>query len=221
MALHYYLASLINSRFAASQRNHSAIYSTFIQRVLSVCGAPAGVWTTLSQGSTSSFHSSTHFHNGGITFREHSTPICIVKYQRVVLDGWMALRLQWKTVEGGLHLLSGPYLSYLKSRIENFKDTTLFPRVYFCYDSTTRQTTVLTTDLNQSHLCMIHHLRAWYGTSMQPGEIAARLLFQWFAVAQGQFVEISDFWDNDATGTVRNSEPQPQLVLVELTTSSQ
>jgi len=65
----YHYRSLIDSRFATSQQSAPAIYSTYTQRILSACGAPAAVWTTFLQ-TRSSIH---FFADGNTVFRKYST----------------------------------------------------------------------------------------------------------------------------------------------------
>ena len=73
------LPGLINSRFASSRQNHSAIYSTHTRRTLSACGAPAAVWTTAIQHHSSPFHFFTDSDNGNMILRKCSTSLHFVK----------------------------------------------------------------------------------------------------------------------------------------------
>jgi len=68
----YHYRSLIDFRFATSQRSAPAIYSTYTRRILSACGAPAAVWTTFLQ-SHSSIHSFADTRDGNTVFRKYST----------------------------------------------------------------------------------------------------------------------------------------------------
>lgn len=118
----------------------------------------------------------------------------------------MAVRIQWKTTADGLRLLSGSYFSFLKNKVELYESTTLSPALYFSYNSTARQITIMTTELSETHLSMIEHLRKLFTTSSQPEEIVARLLIQWFAAMQEAFATITNHWDNGTTGTVRHDK---------------
>jgi hypothetical protein len=89
-----------------------------------------------------------------------------------------------------LHLLSEPYLGHLQDVLK-YETHTLYPKLYFSYNSMTQQTTIMTTDLNRSHLWMIQRLKELSGMSIQPEEIG-RLLLQWFVVVQECFSEIAE-----------------------------
>ena len=73
IVLHHY-TYLINFRFLTTERGELGILSTYGQRILSACGAPAAVWNTLSQGATSSFHSFIDTRDGNTVFRKYSAP---------------------------------------------------------------------------------------------------------------------------------------------------
>ncbi len=78
---------------------------------------------------------------------------------------------------------------------------TLHPRVYFSHDARTRQTTIVTTDLNEMHLSMIEHLNMLSGTSIQPEE-TAQLLVKCFDGIQEHFTITAVKWDRRASGPV-------------------
>ena len=69
------LPGLINSRFASSRQNHGAIYSTYTRRILSACGAPAAVWTTITQDQSSPFDFFTDSDDGNMVLRMYSTSL--------------------------------------------------------------------------------------------------------------------------------------------------
>jgi len=206
VVLYDYL-SLIDSRFSSSYQGYIAIHLTFIRRVLSACGAPAAVWTTLMDP-TSSFHSFTNSDDGNTVFRQYSTSSHIIKYLLLVQDGWMALRLPYITIqpEEDTHYLSGSYLSYLKNRFEQTRSAVLGPKLYFSYNTRTQQTTIMTTDLNQLHICMIRHLKKLSGMSPWSEEIA-RLLIKYITVVQDCFTVMATTWDEQANGPVCRSKP--------------
>ena len=111
----------------------------------------------------------------------------------------MSFRLQWKTSRDALQLLSGPYLDYLQGELKTVS-ATLYPKLYFSYNAKTQQTTIITTDLNRSHLWMIQHLEELSGMSVRPEEIG-RLLIQYFVVIQECFTATAALWD-EAAGSV-------------------
>ena len=116
----------------------------------------------------------------------------------------MALRIQWKTYKGVLDLLSEPYLSYLKDEISSYGDITLYPRLYFSYNHGTRQTTIMTTDLNQLYLRMVQHLEMLpkMANQLESPEQMVQLLTQCFAVVREEFGVIAEYWDTRAIGGV-------------------
>ena len=130
----------------------------------------------------------------------------------------MALRVQWKPFKSGLDLLSEPHLSYLKSRM-SAGDTTLFPRLYFSYNTGTQQTTIMTTDLNQLYLRMVQRLEALPETANQPGcpEQMVHLLTQCFSVVRECFVDVAVRWDNRANSGVCCDAPLIYTCIDELT----
>ena len=79
--------------------------------------------------------------------------------------------------------------------------TTLVPKLYFSYNAVTQHTTIMTTDLNTSHLWMIQHLKELAGMSIRPEEIG-RLLIQCFAVVQECFASTAALFDDLSNGTV-------------------
>jgi len=54
-------------------RSRGAVLSTYTQRILSTCEAPAAVWNTHYDASTSFFHSFIDTRDGNIVFRKYST----------------------------------------------------------------------------------------------------------------------------------------------------
>jgi hypothetical protein len=64
-----------------------------------------------------------------------------------------------------------------------------------------QQTTIITTDLNRSHLWMIQHLKELSGRSIQPEEIG-RLPTQCFVVVQECFRTAAEQLDSNAIGPV-------------------
>ena len=112
----------------------------------------------------------------------------------------MSFRFQWKITEDAFRLLSDPYLGVLQSG-RGFKSITIFPKLYFSYNYDTQQTTIMTTELNRSHLWMIEHLEGLSGTSIPPEEIG-RLFTQCFVVVQECFRVAAEWWDERTTGSV-------------------
>jgi len=112
----------------------------------------------------------------------------------------MGLRLHCKLSQDDLHLLSEPYLGELQFKLKN-ESNTLYPWLYFSYNATTQQTTIITTDLNRPHLRMIQHLKELSGGSIQPEEIG-RLMAQCFVVVQDCFRVTAESWDGRAYGNV-------------------
>ncbi len=113
----------------------------------------------------------------------------------------MALRFQWKTSRDALHLVSEPYLGFLRTKITIHPSYTLHPKLYFSYNAKIQQTTIITTDLNRSHLWMIQHLKELSGMSVRP-EVIGRLLFQYFVMAQECFTVTAVMWDEWAADPV-------------------
>ena len=111
----------------------------------------------------------------------------------------MRFRLQWLPSQDGLVLISEPYLGYLTHHFK-MASMTVYPRLYFSYNANTQQTTIMTTDLNRPHLCMIQHLEESSGMSVQP-EIS-RLLIQCFVAAQDCFRTAAEEWDERTEGPV-------------------
>ena len=114
----------------------------------------------------------------------------------------MTFRFQWKTSPDALNLVSEPYLGRLKTWIDTLATNTLCPKLYFSYNSKTQQATIMTTDLNRSHLWMIQQLKELSGTPIKPEEIG-RIFIQYFVVTQECFSAAAEWWDDDATGPVR------------------
>ena len=217
MVLHHY-PNLINSRFATSQRNFNAIYSTYTQRILSACGAPAAVWATFAQDSTSTFNSFTDSRDGNTVFRKYFTSFHFCEVLTFVQDGYMALRIQWRSFKGGLDLLSEPYLSYLKDRMSRDQTLDLYPRLYYSYNAGTRQTTIMTTDLNQLYLRMVQHLETLpkMTNQLECPEQIIQLLSQCFVVVRENFGRTAAYWDTRAIGEVSCGEPRFNLSLMSL-----
>ena len=109
-------------------------------------------------------------------------------------DGWMALRFHWRTSEDGLCLLSEPYLSHFKNAVMPVAMSCFFLRLYFSYNAATRQTTIMTTDLNQLHLSMIQRLKGSSEMTTHPEKIT-QLLTQCFAVVGECFAAAAMVWD--------------------------
>ena len=55
-----------------------ALFSTYTQRILSACGAPAAVWDGLLQGPTNPFHYFIDSRDENTVFRKYSTLFHIV-----------------------------------------------------------------------------------------------------------------------------------------------
>src|SRR5258708_26213238 len=115
----------------------------------------------------------------------------------------MALRVQWRPFNGSLDLLSEPYLSYLKDKM-SLETVTLFPRLYFSYNARTRQTTIMTTSLDQLYLHMVQHLEALpeSASQLECPEQMVRLLVQCFAAIRECFVEMAVRSDDKAKNGV-------------------
>ena len=116
----------------------------------------------------------------------------------------MSFRFEWITSKDALHLLSEPYLGELQSSLE-YTSEPLYPKLYFSYNTTTQQTTIITTDLNRSHLWMIQRLKELSGGSIQPEEIG-RLITQCFVVVQDCFRATAEMWDEMASDEVRGGK---------------
>ena len=78
---------------------------------------------------------------------------------------------------------------------------TLHPKLYFSYNARTQQTTVITTDLNRLHLCMVQHLQKLSGMANRPEEIAL-LLIKWITVVQECFTATIMSWDAELNNPV-------------------
>src|SRR5260221_14565665 len=126
----------------------------------------------------------------------------------MVQDGWMSLRLPWRENEDCVRLLSEPLLSIMMKNIMAPSTTrTLSTKLYFSYNSVTKQTTIFTTNVNQMHICMIEHLKELFATSIQAEGIVARLLLQYFVVAQECLVTSIDYWGEVASSPVCGRNP--------------
>ena len=113
----------------------------------------------------------------------------------------MSFRFECKSSRDDLHLLSEPYLSRLNTRININLLHTLFSKLYFSYNTKTQQTTIITTDLNRSHLWIIQHFKELSGMSVCPVEVG-RLLVQHFIVEQECYTATARQWDAMADGPV-------------------
>jgi hypothetical protein len=100
-----------------------------------------------------------------------------------------------------LCLLSEPYLSALEEDFLYFDSTQLYPLLYFSYNANTQQATIMTTDVNQLHLSMVHYLKQLAGMSIRLEEIA-QLLIQCFILIQEGYATKASDWDVKASGTV-------------------
>ena len=95
------------------------------------------------------------------------------------------------------------------------RDGALFPKLYFSYNAGTRQTTIMTTDLNQLYLRMVQNLEALPGMANQPdcAEQMVQLLTQCFSVVRECFIDMAVRWDGRANSGVCCGEPQFTLGL--------
>ena len=116
----------------------------------------------------------------------------------------MNFRVPWITSQEALELLSDPYLSELQSWFSS-ATTILHPHLYISHNATTQQTTIITTDLNWSHLWMVQHLKELSGGSIQREEIG-RLMTQCFVVVLDCFRATAQWWDSRASGEVCNEK---------------
>jgi len=116
----------------------------------------------------------------------------------------MALRLHWKKAKSSSHLLSEPYSSWFERENSTALPPyiNIYPRLYLSYNAVTRQTTIITTGLDQFYLCMEKHLKELSNDFTRPEEIVPRLLLRWFAMAQECFAGIAEVWDVNTGGTV-------------------
>ena len=112
----------------------------------------------------------------------------------------MSLRFQWRPSQDAIHLLSEPHLGFVQSRLA-IGSVVLHPKLYFSYNAMTQQTTIITTDLNRSHLWLIQHLKELSGTIIRPEEIAL-LLIKCFVVIQECFGETAEWWDDRVNNPV-------------------
>jgi len=133
----------------------------------------------------------------------------------------MSFRIHWQPSEDGLLLLSEPYLLDLKENIlpAGYRSCIRSPKLYFSHNLKTQQTTIITTDLNQLHSTMVHHLKQLSGTSI-PLEEIIQLLLMCFIVIQECFAASAGGLDELANDPVYCGMPLFILVPVELTTSS-
>ena len=70
----------------------------------------------------------------------------------------------------------------------------------------TRQTTIMTTDLNEFHLSMIQHFKESPKVATQPEDMV-RLLLRCFSVVQGWYTETADDWEGMVLGKVCSGMP--------------
>ena len=122
----------------------------------------------------------------------------------------MTVRFQWKTSPDALNLVSEPYLGALQTCVDTLASVTFFPKLYFSYNVKTQESTIITTDLNRSHLWMIQHLRELSGTSVQPEEIG-RIFTQYFVAIQECYRVTAEWWDEESSSTVRGAMLQVLL----------
>ena len=121
-----------------------------------------------------------------------------------LLDGWISLRFQWKPTPDALELLSEPYLSYMEELLTAKDSTMVHPKLYFNFDSSVQQTTILTTDLNMMHLQMMSCVRDYTQkeTHPHPVELGFHMLAVWFASIDAYFRQAASKWESDAIGRV-------------------
>ena len=135
----------------------------------------------------------------------------------LVQDGWITLRFEWIPSEPSYDLVVEPYLQFLRDHMA-FATSTLYPRLYFSYNVRTRQTTIMTTDLDESHLRMTWHLETLPETGNQAecAEQMVQLLIQYFAAVHGCFAATAVSWNDSALGGVCCGERQFTLRLMSL-----
>ena len=135
----------------------------------------------------------------------------------MVQDGWIVLRAQGTISNGSFDLLSEPLLSRFKDDTET-EELTFYPQLYFSHNARTRQTTIVTTDLDQLHLRMGQHLEALpeiVNSSECPTQIV-QLLIQYFAALREIFEVTAARWDFEAGGEVCCGQPRFTLRLMRL-----
>jgi len=81
-------------------------------------------------------------------------------------------------------------------------DTTVHPKLYFTFDSSLQQTTIITTDLNMMHLQMISCIRDSPQKEDDPVELGFRMLAVWFTSIEAYFRRAASKWESDAIGRV-------------------
>lgn len=138
-------------------------------------------------------------------------PFSILRNSSFFLDGWISLRFQWKPTRDALELLSEPYLSYMQELITAKRDTTVHPKLYFTFDSSFQQTTILTTDLSMMHLQMISDIRDSSQKETHPVELGFRMLAVWFTSIEAYFRRAASKWESDAIGRVSNLHLSPLI----------
>lgn len=96
--------------------------------------------------------------------------------------------------------------------------TTLHPRLYFSYNARTRQTTIMTTNLDQLYLHMVQHLERLpeIPGQLESPERMVQVLVQCFAAVREYFVEAAARWDDRANSGVCCGAPGFVLGLMSL-----
>lgn len=179
--------------------------------MFAACNAPAAVWTTLVSGTASSFHS----FGGPDKIRSSLLDYYFFRPADLIflLDGWISLRFQWKPTPDALELLSEPYLSYMEELLTAKGSTMVHPKLYFTFDSSVQQTTILTTDLNMMHLQMMSCVRDYpqKETHPLPIELGFHMLVVWFASIEAYFRRAASKWESDAIGRVSILHASPRI----------
>jgi hypothetical protein len=132
----------------------------------------------------------------------------------------MAVPLAWKTSEGGLRLLTEPRLSEFSKEVTRISIfSSIGQTLYLSYNTGARRITILTTGLNEVHLCLIQHLKELLGafTPPEPEEIVLRLLIQCFIVMRANFAMAADLWHQKTPDQVHSGKRLSPIALDELT----
>jgi hypothetical protein len=100
---------------------------------------------------------------------------------------------------------------------------TIHPRLYFSYNARTRQTTIVTTNLNQLYLRMVQHFETLPEMPSQPEclGLMVQALVQCFAAARERFAEMAVRWDDRANSGVCPGKPRFTFGLMSLPFSLQ
>ena len=117
----------------------------------------------------------------------------------------MTLRFEGIPSEPSYDLVVEPYLQFLRDHMA-FSTSTLYP------------TTIMTTDLDESHLRMIRHLETLPETGNQAecAEQMVQLLIQYFAAVHGCVAATAVYWNESALGRVCCGKHQFALRLMSL-----